>query len=138
MYFKYCMPIYRIHSGGVWSKVSQTERLYTDLLTLKCIYDVEWSYDLAKVIRYYMIKFCDKFDKTFIMSIKVFILSILCAVQVFCFFVSQMVHTWYHKSQRTRLFQVKNSHPQITPLVMMISTQVITKYMISRISLHPR
>ncbi len=107
MYFKDCMAIYRIHSGGIWNGASRTEQLYADLLTLKGIYDVERSYDSAKAIRYCIICSCDKFNRTFIMSNKAFLLSIWHVLFRYFGFssVSLMVHTWHLKKLVKKLFK---------------------------------
>lgn len=101
MYFKDCVAVYRIHSGGVWSKASIGERLYADLMTLKGIYEIERSYDSAKAIRYYIIRFCEKFEWNFIISNKSFLFSIW--LVLFKYFglssVLLMLHTLHLKKK---------------------------------------
>lgn len=104
MYFKDCMAVYRVHSRGVWSGASCVERLYADLMTLKSIYEVEQSYDSAKAIRYYIIRYCDKFEWTFIISNKSFLFSIWLVLFKYFGFSSVllMLHTFHLK--KTLLF----------------------------------
>lgn len=47
------MAVYRIHSGGVWSKATNDQRIYADLETMKSIHDVENSELSAKMLRLY-------------------------------------------------------------------------------------
>lgn len=66
LFMKDNMAVYRVHNGGIWSGASNEKQLYSDLMTLKGIHDVENSFDSALAIKYFFIRFTSKFTSHFI------------------------------------------------------------------------